>query len=135
MQRKEFIKNSCLVCFGVAAGLTLTGCGAIPIYKPTIENKIIYLDEPKMAINKLNIIQHASLPYDILLVKNEKGYYALRMQCTHQNQPLVATNTGLFCNAHGSSFNLDGKAMKEPAINSLKKYTVTKAGQQLLIQL
>ena len=116
---------------GLAAGLSLSGCGTIPIYKPTITNKVIYLDELKMAANKLNIIQHSSLAFNILLVKTDSGYTALQMQCSHQNQPLIATKTGLFCNAHGSSFNLLGKAMREPAIKPLKTYETSILNHQI----
>jgi Rieske Fe-S protein len=44
------------------------------------------------------------------------------MQCSHQNQPLSATKTGLFCASHGSAFDLEGNVTVEPATDPLRKF-------------
>lgn len=63
------------------------------------------------------------MEFDILLVKRKDGTYnALYMQCTHQNQPLSANKSGLFCASHGSAFDLEGNVNVEPATSPLKKF-------------
>jgi cytochrome b6-f complex iron-sulfur subunit len=44
------------------------------------------------------------------------------MKCTHQDNPLTVNSTGLYCTAHGSTFDLQGNVTKEPALHALKKY-------------
>jgi cytochrome b6-f complex iron-sulfur subunit len=61
--------------------------------------------------------------YDILLVKkSEELFDAIYMRCSHRENPLTATATGLHCSAHGSSFDLNGQVMKEPATAPLQKF-------------
>lgn len=40
--------------------------------------------------------------------KSETAYKALSMKCSHEDEILTATSTGLFCSKHGSVFDLDG---------------------------
>jgi Rieske Fe-S protein len=55
------------------------------------------------------------------------------MKCTHQDNPLTATQTGFFCSAHGSTFDLKGNVTKEPALRPLKKYTTEIKESSILI--
>lgn len=73
--------------------------------------------------NKVLIVRNEQTVFDILLVKiSDTNYNALLMQCTHQDNPLTATKSGLFCSAHGSTFDLQGNVTKEPALSPLKKF-------------
>jgi Rieske Fe-S protein len=44
------------------------------------------------------------------------------MKCSHQDNSLTVTKTGLFCSSHGSTFDLEGNVTKEPALEPLKKF-------------
>ena len=73
--------------------------------------------------SNLVIVRDVQVPYDILLVKkSEQEYTAIYMKCTHRENPVTATKSGLFCSEHGSTFDLDGKVTREPALQSLKKF-------------
>jgi len=70
------------------------------------------------------ILRDIQMPFDVLLVKKSiEEYLALYMQCTHQENPVTATENGLYCSAHGSSFDLEGNPTKEPASKPLKRFT------------
>lgn len=76
------------------------------------------------------------VPYDILVVKkSDSDYNAIYMKCSHQENAVTATETGLFCSAHGSRFDLDGNVLKEPALQPLKKFKTEITGQTLVIDL
>jgi cytochrome b6-f complex iron-sulfur subunit len=128
IDRRQFIKNSCAACIGTAAsGLlfsSLTSCApAFPVHKATFANGIIEVPTSSFAISNLVIVRDLQMDFDILLVKKSaEEYNALYMKCSHQSNPLTATNSGLFCSAHGSSFDLDGNVRTEPATSPLQKF-------------
>lgn len=74
------------------------------------------------AQTKVLLVRSPSLDDDILLVKNPNGYTALLMMCTHEGVALTATDSKIYCNAHGSQFDFSGNVTKEPALKPLKKY-------------
>jgi Rieske Fe-S protein len=126
--RRDFIKQSCTMCMG-AIGLgvissQLSSCAPMPIYKGEVEKDFITV--PLTSFTEKNnsvIVRSNKIDFDILLVKLENGTFnALEMKCTHQDNPLTASKTGLFCASHGSTFDLQGNVTKEPAINPLKRF-------------
>ncbi len=138
--RRAFIKQSCAVC---AAGLTLgwlttqlTSCvSALPIVKA--ENKQGVISVPLSSFDeKINtvIVRNGQLEFDILVVKSGETFHALQMKCTHQDNPLTATASGLFCSVHGSTFDLDGNVTKEPALRALKKYKTELTEDSIVIK-
>ena len=127
MDRRNFIRSSCTLCVG-AIGIgfiasELAGCAAMPIYKATAEQDMIKIPLSSFKESKILVVRNNQLEFDILLVKkSETDVNALLMKCTHQDNPLTATNSGMFCSAHGSSFDLQGNVTREPALKALKKF-------------
>ena len=129
INRREFIKSSikssCVLC---ATGLLsqLTSCAAaLPTFKTKITGRSIDVPISYFETSDLAIVRDNQAEYDILLVKKPQDVFeALYMRCTHRENPLTATQTGLFCSAHGSAFDLDGQVKKEPAIDPLLKFPV-----------
>lgn len=139
--RRQFIKDSCTFCIyavgAVSFSSLLSRCASLPVYKATTVNNIVSIPVASILPNeKIKIIRTDKLEYDILLVTNEdKSYHALLMQCTHQDNPLVATSGGLSCNMHGSTFNLNGEVTKGPAARALKQFGVTEENNNINIHL
>ena len=74
--------------------------------------------------------------FNILLIKKNDGTYnALYMMCTHERQPLGATNKGLYCSSHGSGFDLEGNVTIQPATQSLTKFQTSVNNQKVFINL
>lgn len=71
---------------------------------------------------KMVVLRDDQLSEDLLLVKNQKGFKALVLSCTHENSPLYATDTRIICNAHGAQFDFNGQVIKEPALYPLDEY-------------
>ncbi len=128
MQRREFIKTSCLGCVSILGASSLlsmlNSCTPLASIKTTINNNIITIPENTFIENQqLLVVKNIKLDFDILLVKKKDNTYnALYMKCSHQTQPLTATKSGLFCPSHGSSFNLDGDVTMQPATQALQKF-------------
>ena len=141
MERRTFIKSGCGYCAGLAAfsvlGPLLEGCAPSDlIFKTNRMDGLITVPMEKLEGKKYLVVREPQLEYDLLLVKdNEVGYHTLAMQCTHRQQPLVVTSTGLTCNEHGSRFDLDGKVLQDPATKPLKKFTTELREKNVIIRL
>lgn len=128
--RRSFIKQSCAFCIGAiglgAVATQLTACAPMVVFKGEVQkSKILVPFSAFVAPNSMLVVRNSQLAFDILLIKKTDGTYAaLEMKCSHQDNALTATKTGLFCSTHGSSFDLDGKVLKEPAIEPIHKYIV-----------
>lgn len=121
-------------------GLTLPllqGCSALPVIKQSAYNGQIRVDMSKLTPGtKMHMIRNPKMDFDILLVENGDGsYHALYMQCTHYSQPLAANSKNIFCSAHGSLFDFEGNVLREPATQPLRKFSVTRNDQTLIINI
>lgn len=81
------------------------------------------------------IVRGNGMENDILLIKKENAYKALYMKCTHEGIGLTATATKLVCPAHGSFFDLEGNALKEPAHIPLKQFPTEVENGNIFIHL
>lgn len=134
--RRSFIKQSCTICLGGFALGWLSACAAIPVIKT--ENTKGLVTVPLSSFTEKNnsvIVRNSQLEFDILVVKSGSSYQALQMKCTHQDNPLTASSSGLFCSAHGSTFDLRGNVTKEPALVPLKKYSTELNESTIIINL
>lgn len=134
MERKEFIKSSCKACLGLAlSGAVISlfeGCATMPVYKTKPVNNVLSIPVAQFAETKMVLARTSQLDYDVLVQKRDDGTYtAIYMRCSHQDQPLNATATNLYCTAHGSTFDLDGNVTKEPANNPLRQFKTTVENQ------
>ena len=128
--RREFIKDTCTACLASSfLGVTLsqlTACSSLPVYKTNLSQKTVDVPLASFIESNLVVVRDMQVQYDILLVKkSEQEYNAIYMKCSHRENPVSATKTGLYCSEHGSTFDLDGNVTKEPALHPLKKFKLT----------
>lgn len=142
MERRDFIKRGCLACgafalAGVLPASLLQSCTTLPMLKTTNEGQNISISKSKLdATKNLFVLRNDELQYDVLLVKKPDGtYYAMYMQCTHNDNPVTANGSGLFCSMHGSVFDLEGKPTNGPANTPLKRYAVSEKEDNLIIHI
>lgn len=139
--RREFIKSSCSFCasiLGIGMILpALESCAPIAIIKTNQETGSFELSKSNFsAENKVVMIRKMNSEFDIAVVQlDENQYKAFVMQCTHQSNPLILTKSGFFCNAHGSSFDLNGRVQREPALNNLEPLPIQINKDSLFITL
>ena len=140
MDRRNFIKSGCTVCStligaGFIAG-ALNSCAPVPVYKGVTEQNKINVPLSEFGESNLLVVRNNKLEYDILLIKKSAGaIIALLMMCSHQNNVLTLSKSGLLCPMHGSTFDLEGNATKEPAVKPLRKFKTEIINQGITIDL
>ncbi len=138
--RRNFLQSACTACAGFAgAGFLmsyLAGCKAASVLTVETDSKTISIALTNFVDKKTQVVRSKNLEFDILTVKNsESNFTALEMKCTHRDNRLTANDSGLFCAAHGSRFNLNGDVTAEPATASLRKYKTAIQENNLIIYL
>lgn len=129
MKRRDFIEKSCLACgslaFMGAAAAFLEGCASsATVYKGKFDNGKLLIPLQSFDENGRVLVRSNERSFDILVLKKSpENYLALELKCTHQDQPLSVTNSGMFCSSHGSKFDFEGNVLKEPASKPLHRFS------------
>lgn len=137
--RRSFIKSGCAACVLTASGISFLESCSTPL--PMIKSASTKPGQVEVDANSfagkgnMLIVRTKQLEYDILLVKSGEAYKALYLRCTHEGVGLTPASNKIFCSAHGSVFDLDGKVVKEPALRPLKIYTTEIVNNQIIIHL
>jgi Rieske Fe-S protein len=138
--RRTFLKQSCGLCASILGiGLVLpalNSCASIATIDANLSHGTIDIPLQNFAAdNNLVLVKNKALEFDIAIVKLGEGdFKAFKLECSHQSNPLIPTKSGFFCNAHGSSFSFEGKAMKAPAQNPLQEFKLELNGDHLVLR-
>lgn len=145
MNRKEFIRLSCLTCIGGAIGMSLLqSCSSQNMVKGNLTDSGITIPlqsflknskEPKSFKNYL-VVTNPQLQNPICVFRLADGEYsAVLMKCTHQGAELQVFGDMLQCPAHGSEFNKKGEVVNGPARRTLRKFPVHTSENEIYITL
>lgn len=119
----------------LAASALLSSCSSLPLVQAKADQDKLFLAKSEFAAGNLIIVRNNKIDTDILVRKKDNEFIALRMMCTHEEQPLTATTDQLHCASHGSSFDLNGNVTREPATKPLRKYKITTTEEEITIHL
>jgi Rieske Fe-S protein len=82
---------------------------------------------------EFEIGQAADYPYNsrtvlayipAVVIHNDDGFQAISLTCTHLGCATEPRNFGFECPCHGSRFDMNGKALRGPAVSSLQKLRI-----------
>ena len=65
----------------------------------------------------------------VILGRDTHGLYAMTSTCTHEGCDMIhdgtISNSGAYCDCHGSRFDVNGKAIAGPASGTLQHFAVS----------
>jgi Rieske Fe-S protein len=145
MNRREFVKQGCILCVG---GVTLPGvlssCQTTHYVNGTVEStgiavlksEFTYIQKEKTLSRQFIIIQNDKLEFPIYVYRfSENEYSAVWMKCSHQGAELQASGDHLQCPSHGSEFNNKGIVSNGPAERNLRSFPVSSVDDKIIIDM
>ncbi len=145
MDRRKFLKNSCVACVSATAMAgVLSSCQSTLYISGKLGKDGLSIDPAEFIINQNGkktyrsfiIVRNDALQFPICIYRfSEKEYSALWMRCTHQGTELQVSGDQLQCTAHGSEFDNKGTVKTGPADRNLRNFPVTVNNDHLFIDL
>lgn len=138
MERREFLKTSCLVCLGVQATLAtslFTGCSSLPVYRTSVADHEITVPKSVVAEGDFHLIHADNVEYQIALQRRDGRFSAILLRCTHAENPVTYTGHGFSCSLHGSMFDSNGAVTRGPASLPLENLLVQEYPDRIVIRL
>ena len=134
MQRRVFIKNTCLVCLGGGMAATLaTGCKSVHyVSSPLSAGRLVlprsaffYLKKEEVRYRSWVVAKNPDVAFPIGVFRaDDTHFFASYLECTHQGCEVQPEGNYLQCPCHGSEFDSQGKLQHGPAEADLKTFAV-----------
>ena len=145
MERRVFIKKSCLACAGFGlSGSLLSGCSTVHQVTGSIDknqiilkkSEFIFLKKDKQNIRQWVLVKTEKIPFPIGVFRFDDHLYAASyLECTHQHCEVEPEGDHLQCPCHGSEYSNTGKLQKGPAEADLKSFQVSTDQENIYILL
>ena len=139
MERKEFLRLSCMLCVAIGGAMTfaeLESCASVPAIEADAKDKTISLPLSLFQDREIQIVRPKNLGFEIAVRKlPDATFTALVLRCTHASNELEYTGSLFYCSVHGSTFALDGTATRGPASKPLQALATRIDGTNLTILL
>lgn len=133
--RREFVA----VC-ATGLGILLAGCVSlvthpVPVVGGRVRLALASFPELSQPDGAIKIQPDAESDPIYVLAIGATAFAAVSPICTHRGCTVDVHGPRLVCPCHGSTYDRNGNVLRGPAERSLTRYTVTREGNELLIDL
>lgn len=146
MDRRDFIKSSCVTCAGgIGLSWLLQACTphkyitnySLSHNKVIVKkNEFIVVKNGKTIQQKFIVIKPETLQFPIAIYSTKDNEYkAHLLVCTHQGCEITPYETMMVCPCHGAEFSKTGEVTQGPAETNLKSFITTQDNEHIYIQL
>jgi cytochrome b6-f complex iron-sulfur subunit len=134
VNRRNFVKTSCLICGGAITGIALfDSCKKSDPQGPTVDFTLDLSQSGNSVLNNSG----GSLPSNgVIVVNSASTFIAIAQQCTHNGCSVGynSNSNNFICPCHNGTFDINGNVTGGPPSIALKKYSVTKNGNLLTVK-
>ncbi len=126
--RRGFLK--CAAATSAAAllpGALLSACAAAASYRGVVAQGRVRVPAEQLSQISENaglLVDAPGLPEKIWLIRSEGEWLAIGSQCTHLRCQVQPLGGFIRCNCHGSTFQIDGRVVRGPASEPLRRYSI-----------
>ena len=135
MERRIFIKKTCLTCASMTLASTLLqSCSSVHVVMSSVDNNrlvlkksdFIFIKKEKETIRQWVLVKTDKIPFPIGVYRFDNDKYAASyLECMHQQCEVEPEGDHLQCPCHGSEYSNTGKLQKGPAEADLKTFPIT----------
>ena len=135
MDRRKFIKSSCLLCTAGIAGTSVIVESCVKPASPQGPSVNFTIDLTQPGYAALNTSGGSIVSHNVVVVNSGGTYKAVAQACTHQGCAVVYSSGGndFICNCHGGVYDINGNVTAGPPPAPLKTYSVSKSGNILTV--
>jgi Rieske Fe-S protein len=135
MARREFVA----ACSACCASLLLAGCASLvthPVPMSAGRIRLSLAEFPALARDDgaIKVLPEGMTDPVYVLARGSGEFGAVSPICTHRGCTVDVHGDRLVCPCHGSTYDRDGRVLKGPAQRALTRYPVTRAGDDLVIE-
>ena len=143
MERRTFIKHTCISCIGGAAFATIfNACTPTRYINGKLNENGLTVDKNQFRVgdkgsySRFIVVRNESLLFPICIFRfSEQEYSAIWMKCAHQGAEVNVVGDMLQCPAHGSEYDNKGNVTNGPATTNLRTFPVEVGKDELFIDL
>jgi len=138
MNRKQFLKTSAIALAGIAAGGNfLESCkkSSNSAQGPTVNFTIDLTSSTYRALSATGGYVYVQGVIIARINSQTDGFIAVAQTCTHQGCTVAYSSASetFVCPCHGGTYDLNGNVVSGPPPNPIKRYTVTRSGNNLTV--
>lgn len=135
LDRREFVAACALVC----GGALLTSCVSmvthpVPVTGGRVRIPLAQYPELTRPAGAIKV-QPEGMQDPVYVLATASGFTAVSPICTHRGCTVDVSGERLVCPCHGSTYDRDGRVLKGPAQRALQRFTVSRSGDDLFLEL
>jgi cytochrome b6-f complex iron-sulfur subunit len=131
--RRDFVASCAALCAGVLGGCVSMVTHPVPVANGRVRIPLARYPELGRPDGALRVLP-AGGTEPIYLLATPDGFVALSPICTHRGCTVDVSGARLVCPCHGSTYDREGRVLKGPAQRPLARYPVTRAGDDLIVE-
>ena len=139
MHRRDFIQRLPVIPSGMvlsASSLAASACAGVRYVSPRTAPGRLLVEASSLTVGSGIFVQAPSMERPIYLQLATSGEAtAVLATCTHLGCQPETVGDRFVCPCHGSQFSFDGEVLQGPAERPLRRYDVTREGEDLVIWL
>jgi cytochrome b6-f complex iron-sulfur subunit len=131
--RMEGISAGAVAC---GAGLSLTGCIGFHYVNTSVSGNRLIVRAADFGAGQFALVEAPGMPLPLYLYRLEDGAFsAVSTRCMHRGCQVEPVAEHLVCPCHGSEYTNTGEILKGPTQLPLRRFPVTREGNNIVIEL